>query len=216
MTTIVGRNVKVQVALTFASPDTVTAVTLANPGVASATAHGLNNGDVGYFSVTAGTVELDQQAVVVDDKTTDAFDLASIDTSGYSTWSAGTFTAAATWGTVSEAASYAVGGGAANQLDDTRLMDLKTRNVAGLLAPQDLTIDIKNGEEDSAAMAFIEAAAKNGTSCLFKITRGSTVLRVAYGVPSIPGESVQSGGLASGQFNVICPAWVSKPNVSLA
>jgi hypothetical protein len=215
MTTIVGRNVKVQVALTFAAADTVTALTLANPGVATSTAHGLVNGDVGYFSVTAGMVEIDQQAVCVDDKTNDAFDCSGVDTTGYTAWSAGTFTAAATWATVSEAAAYSIGGGAANQLDDTRLMDLKTRNVAGLLAPQDLTIDVKNGEEDSAAMAFIEAAAKNGTNCLFKITRGSTVLRVAYGVPSIPGESVQAGGLASGQFNVICPAWIPKPNVSL-
>jgi hypothetical protein len=215
MTTIVGRNVKVQVALTFGSPKTVTALTVANPGAVTSAGHGLNNGDVGYFSVTAGMVEIDQQAAVVDDKATDTFDAAGVDTTQYTAWSAGTFTAAATWGTVSEAAAYSVGGGAANQLDDTRLMDLKTRNVAGLLAPQDLTIDIRNGEEDGSALAFIEAAAKNGTSCLFKITRGSTILRVAYGVPSIPGESVQAGGLASGQFSVTCPAWVAKPNVSL-
>ena len=42
---------------------------------------------------------------------------------------------------------------------------------------------------------------------------GSQVLRVWYGTPSIPGESVSAGGLGTGQFNVICPGWVVKPGV---
>jgi hypothetical protein len=213
MATIVGRDCKIEVALTFESASTVTALTKADPGVATSAAHGHTVGDVGFFTVSAGMVEIDGQAAFVSAQDTNTFTLANLKTTNYSTWSAGTFTAAATWGTLSEAAGYNVGGGAANQLDDTRLMDQKTRNVAGLLAPQDVTIDIRNPESQGTALDFIETAARDGTSCLFKITKGSTVLRVFYGVPSVAGESVASGGLASGQFNVICPGWVVKPNV---
>jgi hypothetical protein len=214
MTTIAGRNVKVQVALTFAAAILPTAVTKALPAVATLTAHGKSDGSVGYWAVTAGMVEMDGQAVMIDNVAANTMELSGLDTTGYSTYVDGTgsLILGATWGTLSEAAGYTVGGGAANQLDDTRLLDTKTRNVAGMLAPQDLAIDVKNQEVDTAAMAFVEAAARNGTAILIKITRGAQVLRVAYGVPSIAGEAVQAGALASGQFNVICPGWVLKPN----
>jgi hypothetical protein len=213
MTTIVGRDCTIEVALTFDSPLTVASLTLADPGVATSTAHGLSDGEAGYFSVTAGMVELDEQAVIVDNKTTDTFELAGLSTASYSAFTAGTFTAAATWGTVSEAAGYTVGGGASTPLDDTRLTDVKTRNVTGLLAAQDVTIQLKSPVTSGAALAFIEAAARTSTSCLFKITKGSDVLRVFYGVPSLAGESVSSGQLGSGEFNVLCPNWVLKPNI---
>ncbi len=212
MTTIVGRNVKVQVALTFSAAANPTGVSKANPAVATLAAHGRQVGDVGFWSVSAGMTELDQQAVVVTAAPSGTFDMAGLDSTGYSTYTAGSITFAATWGTVSEAAGYTVGGGAANQLDDTRLMDVKTRNVAGMLPSQDLSIDVKQQEINGAAMSFIESAAKNGTPVLIKITRGNQVLRVAYGVPSIPGESAAAGALATGQFNIVCPAWVLKPN----
>lgn len=212
MTTIVGRNVKVQVALTFSAAINPTGVSKANPAMATAAAHGRQVGDVGYWSVAAGMTELDQQAIVVTAAPSGTFDMAGLDTTGYSTYTAGSVTFGATWGVVSESAGYTVGGGAANQLDDTRLMDIKTRNVAGMLPSQDLSFDVKQQEINGAALSFIEAAAKSGTPVLIKISRGSQILRVAYGVPSIPGEAVQVGGLATGQFNIVCPAWVLKPN----
>jgi hypothetical protein len=32
-------------------------------------------------------------------------------------------------------------------------------------------------------------------------------------VPSLAGETVASGQLGSGEFNVLCPNWVIKPNI---
>lgn len=213
MSTIVGRNVKVEVALTFDAAVQPTALTKANPGVATLTGHAVDTGDIGYWSVSDGMVELDGQAVYCTDTDANSITLNGLDTSGYSTYTTGDLVTAATWGTISEATSYAIGGGAAAQLDDTRLIDVKTRNIAGMLAPQDLTVDLRNGVTQGAAMAFVEAAARNSTSCLFRITQGATVLRVYYGVPSVPGESVQAGSLASGQLNVIGSGWAVKPNV---
>lgn len=214
MTTIVGRDCKIEVALTFDSPISPTAVTKANPGVATLTGHAVETGDVGYWLAASGMVELDGQAVYCTDTDTNTFTMNGLVTTNYTTFASGpTLILAASWGTVSEAAGYTVGGGAASALDDTRLTDVKTRNVAGLLAPQDLTVDLRNPVTSGTALAFLEAAAVTGASVLIKVSKGGTVLRVAYGVPSIPGEAVTAGGLGSGQFNVICPGWILKPNV---
>jgi hypothetical protein len=213
MGTITGRNCRVEVALTFAAAVLPTAVTKANPAVATLNAHGLADAAVGFWSVSAGMVELDEQAVMLDNPLTNTFEMPGLDTTDYSVYTAGSLTLAASWGTVSEAAAYNVGGGGAKALDDTRLHMTKDRNVAGNLASQDVTIDVKNAEIDGAAMAFIEAKAKRGLPVLMRISKGSQVLRVFYGVPSIPGEAVAAGQLATGQFNITVPAWVVKPNV---
>ncbi len=113
---------------------------------------------------------------------------------------------------MSEAASYSVGGGEANALDDPRLMDAKLRQIAGFLQPENLTIDVSPQEVDGSAMQFIIRKARNGEKVLVKISKGQRVLRVAYGTPSVPDESVQAGQKASGTFNLIVPAFVLKPN----
>lgn len=213
MTTIVGRDCKIEVALTFDSAINPTAMTKANPGVATLTSHTVDTGDVGYWTVTAGMVELDEQAVYCTDTDANTFTCNGLVTTNYSTYSSGSLTLAASWGTLSESAGWAVGGGAAAALDDTRITDVKTRNVAGLLAPQDLTIDLRSPVTSGTALAFVEAAAVTGGKILVKISKGGTVLRVAYGTPSIPGEAVAAGALGSGQFNLICAGWVLKPNV---
>lgn len=214
MGTITGRNCKIEVALTFDVAITPTAVTKASPPSVTLSAHGLTDGEVGYWSsVTAGMVELHEQAFMVDNSATNTWEMPGLDSTDYTTFTAGSVIMAATWGTLTEATGYTVGGGAADQIDDTRLNESKRRNIAGLLPSQDLSIDIRNQEIDGTVLAFIEGKAKRGLPILVKISKGSQVLRVAYGTPSIPGESVASGAGATGQLNIIVPQWVVKPNV---
>ncbi len=214
MTTIVGRNCKIEVALTFDSAISPSAVTKATSGVATLTSHTVDTGDVGYWTATSGMVELDGQAVYCTDTDANTFTLNGLDTTNYSTFTAGpTLTLAATWGLLDEAGGYAVGGGAAATLDDSRLHLNKVRNIAGLNAAEDLTINIKTPEIEGSALAFLTRAARNGSNVLIKITKGSQVLRVAYGVPSVYGEQVDVGSLGTGSFSIICPALVVKPNV---
>jgi hypothetical protein len=161
-------------------------------------------------------VELADQAIIANNITVNTIEMPGLDSTNYSTFAAGAGTnlvMAATWGTLAEAAAYAVGGGASSQLNDTRLTDTKTRNIAGLLAPQDVTIDVRNGVVSSAAMAWVERKAMNTESILVKISQGAQVVRVCYGVPSLPNEQVGSGELASGQFSITVPAFAVHPNV---
>lgn len=215
MPTISGRNVKVEVALTFdpAIDLAANAVSKAYPPVVTKATHGLTDGEVGFFTVSDGMVELAEQAALVDNAATGTFEIPGLDTTDYSTFTTGSFTAAATWGTLAESTAYAIGGGAAQPLDDTRLHDSKSRSEAGNLAAQDVSIDVKPQEVSGAAMAYIERQAQRGRRCLFKISKGGRVLRVFYGTPSMPGESVSTGQLATGQMSVTVPGWAVKPNV---
>lgn len=214
MGTIVGRNCTVQVALTFAAAINPTAVTKASPGAVTLTSHGLTDGMVGYWSsVTAGMVELQDQAFVVSGSATNTWNLAGLDTTDYTTYTAGSAIMASTWGTISEAAGWSVGGGTPDQLDDTRLIHVKKTNVAGNLPAEDLSIKVKNAEIDGTAMAFVMGKAQRGLPILVKILRGTQILRVFWGVPGRPGESVDAGGAASGDFGMVGAGWVLKPNI---
>jgi len=71
--------VKFALATTYASAITVTGITNANPGVATATAHGLANGDP--LEVTSGWSALNDRVVRAASQATNTFALEGIDTS---------------------------------------------------------------------------------------------------------------------------------------
>jgi hypothetical protein len=160
-------------------------------------------------------VEAHEQAVLTDNADTDTFELAGLNTTNYSTFTAGDLIAAASWGVITEAYNYSVPDASASPIPDTRLSDVKERNVAGLLGPQDLTIQIRAPETMSTGLAYVSSQAIAGGKVLIKISKVSTgtVLRVAYGEPSLPGESVDVGSGGTGSFNLIVPGFVLKPNV---
>lgn len=67
----------------------ITAVTKANPGVVTSTAHGLENGDHVLIQSVAGMVELNNRWFTVANKTTDTFELSGVDTTSYTTYTSG-------------------------------------------------------------------------------------------------------------------------------
>lgn len=85
----VWSDVSVNVQTVRASAKTISAITKANPGVASSTAHGYSNGDLVLLLVD-GMRELDWMIARVSAASTDAFTLEGIDTSSFHTFSAGT------------------------------------------------------------------------------------------------------------------------------
>lgn len=71
----------------YGSPLTVSAITNANPGVASSTGHALADGDI--VEVTSGWSRLTEKVVKVDQLSADTFGLVGIDTSLTSIYSVG-------------------------------------------------------------------------------------------------------------------------------
>lgn len=210
MANVKGRGVKVEVAATYSTAKTVTAVTLASPGVATSASHGLTDGAVGYFSGVVGMVQLEGQACRVDNPQTGTFELQGLNTTNYSAFTSGNFTPVATWSTLAESTSYDIGGGSADKLDTTTLIDLRKKNEQGLLDASSLTFGLIPQDVPSAALQIIESAAQAQTPVLFRITLPSGAVRIAYGEPGVPGESVQKGALGSGSFDVTVKGLVLK------
>ena len=202
MTTLVGRNVKVEIAKTYASAIAITAITQASPGVASATGHGLTDGTVGYLDAVTGMVNVDGQAVSVAAASTDSFSLEELDTSDYPAYTAGNIIPVTAWSTIARASSYTVGGGDANQLDDTVLLDSITQNVNGLLAAQTVSFNLKMEEVQDEALKLVRTAARSQGYAVFRITTKNGARRIFRGQPSLPGEDTQQGAIATGSFSV--------------
>ena len=202
MTSIVGRGVRVEIGITEGAAKTVSAVTQASPGVATSTAHGLANKSVGYLAVVSGMVQLEGQAARVANQAANTFELEDIATTDYPAFTAGTFVPVTAWSTVSRAASYDIGGGDADPIDTTVLLDTIKQNANGLLAAQTVKIDLKLDTTDDEALGLVRAAALSQAYMVFRITLSDGAQRIFRGQPSLPGENVGQGALGTGSFSV--------------
>ena len=210
MANVKGRGVRVEIAATYAAAKVVTAVTTASTGVATSAAHGLANDTVGYWSGVAGMAQLEGQATRVKNTATNSFDLQGLNTSGYSAFTAGNFIPVATWATLSEATSYDIGGGAAEKLDVTRLIDITKQEEQGLLPVRNVTMDVIAQDTPSAAMLLLEAAVQTQGAVVVRITLGNGAVRVYRAEPSLPGESVQQGQVGTGSLDMAVKGFVLK------
>lgn len=201
MANVKGRNVKIEFAATFASALAVTALTNANPGVGTAAGHGKANNSVGYFADVTGAEKLNGQAVRLKNVAANTFELQGLDTTSYGTFTAGNLVTAATWVTLSEATSYSIGGGSAEKLDATRLIDTVKVEEQGLLPTQTANIGVLSQDTPSPAMQILQTAVQQGGSVLVRITLPNGAVRIFYGEPSLPGEDVQKGQLGTGQLD---------------
>jgi len=210
MANVRGRNVRVEIAATYGSDVTVTAVTLASPGVATATAHGLANDTVGYFYNVVGMAQLEKQACRVKNQTTNTFELQGLNTTGYSAYTSGKFKPVATWSTLSEATSYSIGGGASDKLDVTTLLDIVRKEEQGLLPTQNVSMNVIAQDTPSAAMLLLESAVQTQGLVVVRITLGNGAVRVFTGESSTPGEDVNVGAVGTGAIDFAAKGFVLK------
>lgn len=203
MANIKGRNVKVEVAATYASAITGVTISNANPGVATKTLHGLSNDAVGYFDSVSGMARMDGQAARVKNGTANTFETQGIDTTNFGAIS-GTcsFVPVATWETLAEATAYRAGGGSAEKLDVSRLIDVAKQEELGQLPSDSVSIDVLAQDTPSAAMLVFENAVQTQSLVLVRITLGNGAVRLFRGEPSLPGEEVRQGQIGTGSMDV--------------
>lgn len=199
MATQTGRNVRVEIAATYSAAKVVTAVTKADPGVATSTTHGMSDGAIGYFNNVVGMDEINGGAFSVDAPGASTFNLESEDTSTYGTFTSGDFVPVATWNTLTTSTSYEIGGGAADELDVTTLLDRIKQTENGLLAAQTVTIQGFSDPQNAAAITARKAALAN-TLVVVRITLSNGERRIFRGSPSLPGESLTVNQKATGSM----------------
>ena len=216
-----GRGVKLEVALTFDAADIVTAgaagITAADPAVITATAHGWANGDYGYVEETgSGMAQIDGQAIRAANAAANTLEAEGLDTSTYSAFISGNIYRAATWATVSQATDFTIGGGEADQLDATTLLDFIKKEEAGLLAAETVTVNMFADPLSNAVKRLRALALSKGgvgyqaSKSLFRITYPGSALELFwFGEPSVPGFAQQKQALATASFSVSVKGFMS-------
>jgi hypothetical protein len=197
-----GRGVRLEVQNVVGTAKTISAITLASPGVATSTAHGLTAGTVGFISGISGMVQLEGQAIRVTAPSTNDFTLQKVKTTDYAAMT-GTcsFFPITSWNTIGSATSVQVGGGDSADVDQTTLIDDLTQLSAGLLAAQTVSVSQFSNFE-SAAMLKVAEAALDQTDLVFRLTLKDGQQRVWRGTPSLPGEDMSVGATGTGQFSI--------------
>lgn len=197
---IIGRGVKVEVSKTEGAAKTVTGVTLADPGVATSVAHGLATKSVGYFLNTTGMVNIEGQAVRLGTVTADTFQLEDIDTTNYPAFTGGQFIPITAWSTLAKSTAISEGGGAADKLNTTTLLDNIRQERNGLLAAETFSIQLLAESLASEALQILRRAARQSKLVVIRVTWNNGDVLIARGEPSKPGRDVQQGQVGTGSI----------------
>lgn len=198
-------NTRVEIQKTLGSAKTLTAVTKANPGVATSNAHGLTNGAVGILSVT-GMIELDKRMVRIANQATNTFELEGIDTTSFGTFTAGTFTEITAFDTFAQLQSFNMPEPAPNRIDITTIHDTVKKEIFGLDDSVTATFNMLADPKHVAVVNLREASRAKATRG-FRVTlqNGTILLMNAY-VAGGRGLDGQVGAVATGQANLTLAA----------
>lgn len=185
-------NVQVAMQSTLASAKTVTAITKANPGVATSTAHGYSNGTYLLADVT-GMTEIDGRVFRTAGVATDTFQLEGENTTSYGTFAAGT-TQAITFGTtLGTVKGLSASGGDYNFIDTTTIHDKVATQIPGLASP--ISYSFENiWDVSDAGLVALKSASDTKAQRAFKFTfaDGQIMVFNGYvGATLLPGGNAQ-------------------------
>jgi len=179
-------NIGIAVQSALAAADTITAITKANPGVATSTAHGLVDGDLVVLTVQ-GMYQIDGRVVRVANKTNDTFELEGVDTTLMDTFTSGTAELITFGTTLSTATSVSASGGDFDFIDVTTIHDNVKKQIPGLANPATFTFEniwdvadsglsaLKTASDNQAKRA-IRFTFANGQKLYFTGYIGATLL----------------------------------------
>lgn len=127
-------NVVVAMQSALLTADTISAITKANPGVVTATAHGMSNG--AYVKLTSnGMHQLDGRVFRVANITANTFELEGENTTSYDTFTSGSSEEITFGTTMTTALSLQASGGDFDFIDITTIHDNIRKQIPGLASP---------------------------------------------------------------------------------
>jgi hypothetical protein len=152
-------NVQVAMQSALAAADTIAGITKANPGVVTATAHGLSNGDVVKLAVQ-GMHQLDSRLFRIANVAADTFELEGEDTTLYDTFSSGSAEGVTFGTTISTLTGLSASGGDFDFIDTTTIHDAVKKQVPGAANPITYSFDSIWDVADAGLVA-LKAASDN-------------------------------------------------------
>jgi hypothetical protein len=177
-------NVGVAFESALATADTITGITKANPGVVTATAHGISNGAYVKLSIQ-GMSQLDGRVVRVANGTADTFELEGVDTTNFDTFSSGTAQDITFGTTVGTIRNLSASGGEANFIDVTTIHDNVAKQIPGLASAISYSMEHIWDVSDTALLAMKQASDEQAQKA-FKFTFADGQIMVFNGYISSP------------------------------
>lgn len=174
---------------------TITAVTVGNPTILTASAHGFVNGDVVTIAALTGAnaASLNGLSFTVKNKTTNTFAV-DVDTTGLTiTPGSGTATPV-TFTTVNNVASYTGFDGSASELDKTNLSSTAKEFALGLVDPGQFSIEVHTDMND-AGQAALRAKQQSGVISNFRLVLPGAVSNLTYTFTGYVKKFTQTGGV---------------------
>lgn len=153
----------------FAATKTITDIDQADPALVTSTAHGLHDGAVGKIAAVVGMVELNNGIYVLDNATTNTFELAGVDSTGYNAYVSGGTFAPATFSDFCELTGINQQDGTADRTEVTTICSTAKEFVTGLSDSGTLSLDF-NWAGNQPVQAALRAAKIAGTTLAFRVT----------------------------------------------
>lgn len=154
-----------QVSTAAGSPKTITAITAANPPVATSATHGLANGTIVLIAAVVGMTELNGRTFVVRNTATNTFELGGIDGTGYTAYVSGGTATSQTMTDVGKVTDSSQFDGVADDIIGTHMRSTAVEKQQGLPDPGGGSFDliIDNTDTAQAKMRSLKAAQTAGT-----------------------------------------------------
>lgn len=186
-------NVAIAFQSALAATKTITAISKANPGVASSTSHGYSNGDFVLLSVQ-GMYQVNNKVVRVAGVASDTFQLEGVDTTNFDTFSSGTAAKITFGNSITTATSMNASGGTFPFIDVTTIHGNQKAQIPGLPDAMTFTFDNLWDPADAGQIAM-KVASDSQAQRAFKFTIGTggpLVLFSGYvGFSGSPGGTAQ-------------------------
>lgn len=181
----VGVRVAMQSAI--AAEKTITAITKANPGVASSVAHGYTNGDF-LLLKAQGMTEVNNRIIRAAGVATDTFQLEGENSADFNAFASGTAEKITFGTTFSTLANVSASGGDFDLVDTTTIHDTEKTNEPGLASAMSFNFESQWDLSDAGLQAAIAASkTKAKLGFLFTFQNGFKMAFYGYvGATGIP------------------------------
>jgi len=182
----------------------ISAITKANPGVATSVGHGYADGDILFLEIQ-GMRQVDQKVVRVANKAADTFELEGVDTTLFDTFTSGT-AAKITLGTsITSMTNITASGGEFDFIDTTTIHDNARSQVPGLPSAISYSTDNIWDATDTGQIAM-KAASDAQAKRVFKFQFGSGGKVIYFGgyvgFNGLPGGQAQALVTTSAVFTM--------------
>lgn len=185
-------NVQVAVQSAIAATKTITAISKANPGVVSSTAHGYANGEYVLLTVQ-GMSQVNNRVFRVSGTAANAFNLEGEDTTLFDTFSSGTAQLITFGTTMATVTGLTASGGDFDFIDTTTIHDTVRTQIPGLPSPATYSLENFWDVSDAALIALKQASDNQSTRAMrFGFANGQKVTFTGYvGATLLPGGNAQ-------------------------